>query len=171
VLAFNEDILLKSKEDLMTNDHPYGNGHVLPEEQPASSRKTWSKLGVLTTVVNGVLFVIFVSVPMLMTSLFGGEEKKSGEVSIEESNWFTLLSLGTSVVIVSLSVAALIINILFFKSLPSVPVGPQVPVAVAKEARTKRFAAALLIAFPGITLIGFIFILFSSLLLLFPAGV
>jgi hypothetical protein len=106
---------------------------------------------------------------MLMISLFGGE-KKSGEVSIEESNWFTLLSLGTSAVIVALSVAALIVNILFFKSLPPVPVGPHVPVTVTKEARTKRFSAALLIAFPGITLIGLIFILFSILLLVFSAG-
>lgn len=155
----------------MSNNHPYGNGYALPDGQQTPARKPWSKLAILAAVVNGALFITFVSVPMLMITIFGVDEKKGGEVSIDESNGFVLLSILTSVPIMVLSVAALIINIIFYKSMQPVPVGLQVPVAVTKEARTKRFAAALLIAFPGITLMGFATIFFSSLALMYSAGV
>jgi hypothetical protein len=152
----------------MSNNHPYGNGYALPDERQVPARKPWSKLAILTAVVNGALFfVTFLSGPLM--SVFFGSEEKGGEISMEQFNGYMLVSLVTAASSVTLSIAALIINIMFFISLQAVPVGPHVPVSVTKEARIKKVAAALLIAFPSLTLISTA-ITILSLLFLYLVG-
>jgi hypothetical protein len=149
----------------MSNNHPYDNGYAFPNEQQASARKSWSKLAVLAAVVNGALFfVTFLSGPLM--SVFFGSDEPGGEISMEQFDGYMLVSFVTAAASVVLSIAALIINILFFRSLQPVPVGPHVPAADTQAARVRKVAAALLITFPSLTLITTAFTILAGLLFL-----